>query len=840
MFKFKATLAVPSAAEAKINRLFESFLTEQLSKRVENDFLLSFNENELKIEFYDVEFTENLASRILGCGTVKKFYIENQEEPKNKPEKEIEAKVKAVENEHVTGSESEAESETKKEENESDLEDDTDANAEAGVEETESEPEPEEVPEAEAEEEIEVTSKTKAEEKTESKLEAEAEKKPNVEAEHESEKEKFSLDYVEEMFEKAETVTHFYEDLAEYAQIPSELKEDFVEFMMCARNVDSLRPLFPIFGIATKYSSRVDFYMVSDELPRCTREIDPAKKEVFSKTIEETLGVSIEWFVCDVVNIVISHPSKPVFKRQAEAEDESESEAKTEEIPEVKAEEEPKSEPEPKATLETKTVEETTFEEFSKEYIEKIYKESENIEAFSIKLADYVQITDDRIRKAFEELIKAVEKTQKMSWFCIENIITKTANKMYEQSDFNTNTKLLISKAVKEKFNLTLLAFLKLIKESMEKVKVDKAEISKKQEEKFKPEKLSEECLEKMYNEAKSMTEFYRELANYTQIYTGKMQNAFITFMKIMERVNWKKQITSKDIDKILEKAEIYEKIEPLKKKIIFKIIEEKFEISVFDFVYTVEEVIERFPVKPSDKETKAESEKTSSPRLETEDPKAEAEEKAESKPEEEEPKAEAEEKAESKPEDEEPKAEAEEKTESNPEEEEPKAEAEEKTESNPEEEEPKAEAKVETDSNEVFAEYWSGIFKCMPKIISTDTYRIENASKKEQQFLAINKSNPMAFRIKEVLEIMEDVGLVADSNFINLSEKIFTKVPVIKVEKSMPLYEKMRLLQWSKALQKFVQKYYTNDLNFRVRIEDFMTELREIIMTPEEIEKIK
>ena len=58
---------------------------------------------------------------------------------------------------------------------------------------------------------------------------------------------------------------------------------------------------------------------------------------------------------------------------------------------------------------------------------------------------------------------------------------------------------------------------------------------------------------------------------------------------------------------------------------------------------------------------------------------------------------------------------------------------------------EAKAERKSESESKqeETFDEYWSGIFKCMPKIISTDKYRIENVSKKEQQFLAINKSNP-------------------------------------------------------------------------------------------------
>ena len=689
MFKFKATLRVPSATEKRVDMLFEALLSEQFSKRVGSDFSISFNESELKIEFCDVELTEKYAQKILGCGTVKKFYIENQTEPKNKPEKEIEAKIKAGEKEYVTGSETEARSETKKEETESDSEDDTDANAEVEAkEEPEPEPESEEILEAKAEEEPE------PEPEPEEIPEAKAEEEPESEPEPE-------------------------------------------------------------------------------EIPEAKAEEEP-ESEPESEEILET-----------------------------KAEEKPESEPESEEILEAKAEEKPESEPESKVTLkakvEEKTAEEINCEEFSKEYVEKLYEESENTEEFSRKLADYIQISDKRIRKAFEELIKAVEKTQKMSWFYIENIIKKTAEEMYEQSDFNTNTKLLISKAVKEKFNLTLLAFLKLIKESMEKVKAAEIEIPEtKPKNKFKPEKLSEERLEKMYNEAESMTEFYRELANYTQIYTGKMQNAFITFMSIMERVNWKKKITSNDIEKILKKAGIHERIEPLKKEIIFKIIEEKFGISVVDFVYTVEEVIEKFPVKHTKtKETKTKSEETSGPRLETE-----AEETSESKPEEEEPKAKAEEKAESKPE------------------EEPKAKAEEK--------------------NEVFDEYWSGIFKCMPKIISTDTYKIENASKKEQQFSAINKSNPIAFRIKEVLEIMEDVGLVADSNFITLSERIFTKVPVIKVEKSMALYEKTRLLQWSKLLQKFVQKYYTNDPNFRVRIEDFLTELREIIMTPEEIAKIK
>ena len=562
MFKFKAILGVPSAAEKRVDMLFEALLSEQFSKRVGSDFSISFNESELKIEFCDVELTEKYAQKILGCGTVKKFYIENQTEPKNKPEKEIEAKVKVTENEQVTGLETE-------------------------VEETEPKAELEVIPEVKAEEETEP--------------EAELEVIPEVKAEEETEPE------------------------AEPEVIPEVKAEEETE-------------------------------------PKAELEVIPEAEVVERLELEQEQEVA----------------------------------------PEAKAEE--------------KSPKVKSSEEFSKEYAEELYEESENLEEFSGKLADYIQISDSRIRNAFEELIKAVAETQKMSWFCIENIIKRSSQNLYKKAEFNTNTKVLISKAVKERFNLTLLVFLKLIKELM-------IEVNSKAKENSEPESEPE----------------------------------------------------------VVSEAKAEEELEPESEP----------------------EVVS---------ETKSEEEP---------EPESETEVVSETKSEEEpEPESELEVVSEAKSEeDSEPEPEPEKTT--------PEAKAERK---------PESESKQE----ETLDEYWSGIFKCMPKIISTDKYRIENVSKKEQQFLAINKSNPIAFRIKEVLEIMEDISLVADPNFITLSEKIFTKVPVIKVEKSMALYEKMRLLQWSKMLQKFVQRYYTKDPNFRVRIESFLTELREIIMTPEEIAKIK
>ena len=616
MFKFKAILGVPSAAEKRVDMLFEALLSEQFSKRVGSDFSISFNESELKIEFCDVELTEKYAQKILGCGTVKKFYIENQTEPKNKPEKEIEAKVKVTENEQVTGLETE-------------------------VEETEPEAELEVIPEVKAEEEtepeaeLEVIPKVKAEEETEPEVELEV--IPEVKAEEETEPE------------------------AEPEVIPEVKAEEETE-------------------------------------PKAELEVIPEAEVVERLELEQEQEVA----------------------------------------PEAKAEE--------------KSPKVKSSEEFSKEYAEELYEESENLEEFSGKLADYIQISDSRIRNAFEELIKAVAETQKMSWFCIENIIKRSSQNLYKKAEFNTNTKVLISKAVKERFNLTLLVFLKLIKELM-------IEVNSKAKENSEPESEPE-----VVSETKSEEEPEAE-----------------SELEVVSETKSEEELEPESEPEVVSETKSEEEPE-------------------------AESELEVVSETKSEEEPEAESE-----------PEVVSETKSEEEPE---PESELEAVSEAKSEeDSEPEPEPEETT--------PEAKAERK---------PESESKQE----ETLDEYWSGIFKCMPKIISTDKYRIENVSKKEQQFLAINKSNPIAFRIKEVLEIMEDISLVADPNFITLSEKIFTKVPVIKVEKSMALYEKMRLLQWSKMLQKFVQRYYTKDPNFRVRIESFLTELREIIMTPEEIAKIK
>ena len=731
MFEFKVTLAVPSACEAKVDRLFEALLAEQLSKRAESDFLISFNESELKIEISDVELMEKLASKILGCGTVKKFFIENQAEPKNKPEKEIEAKIKATENEHVAGSETEAEteSENKKEETESDSEDDTDANAEA-----------------------------EAEKKFEPEPESEETLKPP------KQKPKFSLEHVKEMFKEAKTVTHFYESLAEYVQIPNELTEDFVKFMLDARVIGQIHE-----------KSFITLAEVSRMLTHCTKRTDSVKKKIFSKVIGELYGFPIEWLICDIINLIDRFPSKPVFKFEVKDEKESESEVEQEE-PKVEAEAEPEpepeteepkveaeAEPEPEPEAEEPKVEteaepepkseelanEKIREELSEEYIKKMYEESENIGDFSKKLADYTQIPDNKSRRAFIELIKAVNQTNKMSWFCIENIINKNAKLLNKDTAYNNNTKLLVSQKIKERFGLTLMKFLKTVKELMGESKVE-----------AKVEPKSESETEEQKAEAEETT--------------GPRSEAET------------------------EKAEDGKASE----------------------------------VETSEEEPKAEAEVESEPEPDPEEPKAETEVESVPEPEPEEPKVEAGVESVPEPDPEEPKVEAEVESVPEPDPEEPKVEAEVEPEPEPEPEEPKAETEVESEpkSDEVFDEYWSGIFKCMPKINVTDTERIQKVSKKEKQFLKIDKNQPLSARIKETLEIMEEINLINDETFLSLAEE-FVKAPRVIIEKSTPLYQKMRLLQWSKSLQKFVQRYYTNDPNFRVKIEDFLAELREIIL---------
>ena len=508
MFNFKVTLEV-SATRQVIN-LLEAMLSEKLSKRTENDFLISFDENELNVEFCEVDLTEKWASKIISCGTVKKFSIKNQAEKKDELEKE---------NSRIA----EKKSETKSEES----------------------------------------------------------------------------------------------------------------------------------------------------------ELEPAQE------------------------------------------------------PESKSEE---PEPEPAQELETKSedpekiADDVIPEKLSPEYILKIYEETgANTKKFGEMLADYVQIPDNiRIKKAFYELIEAVIETEKMSWFCIENSIKNNAKLFYEKAYYNYNTKALISISVKKKFNLTLLKFLKYIKEATENI--------------CKKETLDED-------------------AELSEVSTSKETKTDVN-------IETETKVKLSEEGKIKTEAEIKPKEES-------------------------QNEVEAEPEPEKNIENKVETEPEP-----TESLKKEAEVKLE-----------------------------------------PKEESEKQEET---EIQPQVIKQANEKDEDVFDEYWSGIFKCMPKIITKDTSRIQKVSKKEKQFLAIDKSKPISSRIKEVLEIMEEFNLVADESFITFSEQIFTKAPVIKIEKSTPLYQKMRLLQWSKSLQRFVQKYYTNDPNFRVNVDKFLEEVREMIMTPEEIGKVK
>ena len=612
MFKFKATLEVSSIDQ--VNKLLESMLLEKLSKRTANDFLISFDKSELNVELNDVDLTEKLASALIGCGTVKKCFIENQAKKKNESEKE---------NLGIT----EKKPETKSEE---------------------SEPEPAQEPESESEE-------TEAE--------------PAQEPESESEKSE-----------------------PEPAQEPESKSEE--------------------------------------SEPEPAQESEGESEESEPEPAQELESKSEE--------------SEPEPTQEPESESEQSEPEPTQE-PESKSEE---SEPEPAQELKSeledseKNAEDVITEELSTEYILKIYEEAgANTKKFCEMLADYVQIPDNnRTKKAFYELIEAVIETEKMSWFCIENRIKNNAKQFYEKAYYNNNTKLLISISIKKKFNLTLLKFLKQIKDAIEGI------VTSEKNEELNDVSISEEAK--------------------TDINSEKV----IEESKAEEKVEVKKEIEAEpeSEENIKNEAETESVSEEISKK---------------------EAEVELEPEENAEKEAKVGS-------VSEESSKKETEVKPESKEENEKPK----------------------------------------------EVESQTEVIKQTDEKDedVFDEYWSGIFKCMPKIITKDASRIQKVSKKEKQFLAIDKSQPISSRIKEILEIMEEFNLVADESFITFSEQIFTKAPVIKIEKSTPLYQKMRLLQWSKSLQRFVQKYYTNDPNFRVNVDKFLEEVREMIMTPEEIKKVK
>lgn len=283
---------------------------------------------------------------------------------------------------------------------------------------------------------------------------------------------------------------------------------------------------------------------------------------------------------------------------------------------------------------------------FSREYVKKIYQETKNTQEFGEKLAEYLQLSEDNPKEALIALISAVEQTDNVSWFNIENRV----NSNKEITSYNHYTKKIIAKNLKEIFDLTMMKFLKEVKNIMKSSKT----------------------------EAKNTVQYFED-------------------------------------------------------------------------------------INPVAKETIEMTQQCSKSETNQQDPK-----------------------------------------------------------------------------EENFDEYWSSIFSCMPKIITSDTQRINKISNIEKQLEIINKRQSVENRVKEVLEIMEEPSLISDECFVSFSRNILMKKKEIVIRKETPLYEKMRFLQWSKLVQKFVFKYYTDDPNFRVDIARFLTELREIIMTAEEKATIK
>lgn len=283
---------------------------------------------------------------------------------------------------------------------------------------------------------------------------------------------------------------------------------------------------------------------------------------------------------------------------------------------------------------------------FSREYVKKIYRETKNAQEFGEKLAEYLQLSEKKSKEALIALISAVEQTDSISWFDIENRV----NSNKEITFYNHYTKKIIAKNLKEIFDLTMMKFLKEVKNIMKRT------------------------LRSSKTEAKNAVQYFED-------------------------------------------------------------------------------------INPVEKETIELTQQYSKPETNHQEP----------------------------------------------------------------------------NEKETFDEYWSSIFSCMPKIITSDTKRINKISNIEKQLEIINKRQSVENRIKEVLEIMEEPNLISDECFVSFSRNILMKKKKIEIRKETPLYEKMRFLQWSKLVQKFVLKYYTDDPNFRVDIARFLTELREIIMTAEE-----
>lgn len=138
-----------------------------------------------------------------------------------------------------------------------------------------------------------------------------------------------------------------------------------------------------------------------------------------------------------------------------------------------------------------------------------------------------------------------------------------------------------------------------------------------------------------------------------------------------------------------------------------------------------------------------------------------------------------------------------------------------------------------ETDSDEQYDQ----LLKCMPKIASLT--HLDEIKKAEREILTIDKNLPLQERISKVIELMGDTTWKNNTEHLSVSEALFY-CKNFDSKLDMKVKTSKHYLIWAKRIRNFSYLYNPEDIQKRIFASDFITEIRQYIMSEEELANLK
>ena len=138
-----------------------------------------------------------------------------------------------------------------------------------------------------------------------------------------------------------------------------------------------------------------------------------------------------------------------------------------------------------------------------------------------------------------------------------------------------------------------------------------------------------------------------------------------------------------------------------------------------------------------------------------------------------------------------------------------------------------------ETDSDEQYDQ----LLKCMPKIASLT--HLAEIKKAEREILTMDKSLPLQERISKVIELMGDTTWKNNTEHLSVSETLFY-CKNFDAKFDMKVKTSKHYLIWAKRIRNFSYLYNPEDIKKRIFASDFITEIRQYIMSEEELANLK